>query len=158
MAAQPQPDIEVLPIPPEQTHVLRHTVLRQHQTLEEMVYPGDTLETTLHLGAFRSFEALPTEHVGIVTLSSEPMPGASVEGDWRLRGMAVAASAQGMGVGRMIVERALLEASDRGVKRIWCKARVSAMGFYEKLGFAAAGDVFEIAGIGPHYVMWIDLA
>ena len=42
-----------------------------------------------------------------------------------------------------------------GGRRVWCNARLSAAGFYERVGFGRVGGVFEIAGIGPHAVMTI---
>lgn len=44
-----------------------------------------------------------------------------------------------------------------GAEVLWCNARVGALGFYLRLGFATIGEEFEIAGIGPHFVMWRDL-
>lgn len=148
---------QVRPIPADQTHALRHTVLRQHQRLEEMVYDGDDLPQTLHLGAFKQ-GGQTGPAVGVVTLNDTPMPIEPAEGDIRLRGMAVDVSVQGQGVGRLLVERALAEAADRGAKRMWCNARVSAMGFYQKLGFETIGEQFEIAHIGPHYVMHVTIS
>lgn len=142
----------IQPIRPEQTHRLRHTVLRPHQRLDEMVYDGDDDPTSLHLGAFRSGDT-EGQAVGVLTLNHTPMPGLAAPGDFRLRGMAVDPAVQGEGVGRMLVERLITEASTRGARRLWCNARVSAMGFYEKLGFVTHGEVFQIAPIGPHYVM-----
>lgn len=145
--------ITARPIRPEQTHALRHTVLRPHQTLAEMDYDGDGLPTTLHLGAIRDKDG---KVLGVVTLNLEtPMPIEPAPNDCRLRGMAVAHSAQGTGVGRLLVERAIHDAAQRGAKRLWCNARVSAMGFYEKLGFITIGERFEIKHIGPHYVMFV---
>ena len=138
-------------IQPELTHALRHAVLRPHQRLDEMVYEGDDLPSTIHLGAFCATD--PDHPVGIATLSDAPMPGGPQAGDYRLRGMAVHPAAQGAGVGRLLVEKAMDELAQRGARRLWCNARVSATGFYERLGFVAHGDAFEIAGIGPHFVM-----
>jgi hypothetical protein len=36
---------------------------------------------------------------------------------------------------------------------MWCQARVSAQGFYEKVGFATLGERFWLPLSGPHYVM-----
>ena len=37
---------------------------------------------------------------------------------------------------------------------LWCNARISAKGFYEKVGFEPKGEIFEVEGIGPHILMW----
>ena len=38
-------------------------------------------------------------------------------------------------------------------KLVWCNARTTACGFYEKLGFEKSGPEFEIPGIGKHFIM-----
>ena len=116
-----------------------------------MVYDGDDEPGTTHFGAFQAEDR--QQPIGIVTLSREPMPGDPAADDARLRGMAVAPAAQGAGVGRLLVQRCIDAAARQGAKRLWCNARVSAMGFYEKLGFVTHGDEFEIVPIGPHFVM-----
>ena len=40
---------------------------------------------------------------------------------------------------------------------MWCNARKGAVWFYQRLGFVTVSEEFEIAPIGPHYVMEIDL-
>jgi len=155
MTRDNKPTICVQPIDGLQTHALRHAVLRPHQTLGEMVYDGDDHAETIHLGAFMA--DAPDTIVGVVTLAPAPMPGSPKERDWRLRGMAVDSATQGKGVGRWIVEHAFDEAAARGGRRLWCNARVRAMGFYKKLGFVAHGERFEIVPIGPHYVMSVEL-
>jgi ribosomal protein S18 acetylase RimI-like enzyme len=42
---------------------------------------------------------------------------------------------------------------ERGVSYLWCNARTSAIGFYEKLGMKVISEEFEIPVIGPHKVM-----
>ncbi len=36
---------------------------------------------------------------------------------------------------------------------MWCNARSGARTFYERAGFCVEGEEFEIAGIGPHFLM-----
>ena len=66
--------------------------------------------------------------------------------------MAVLAERRGEGIGAMVMER--LEAIGRGMKldRLHLSSQVSAMGFYQKLGYRPIGDTFEEAGI-PHRKM-----
>jgi predicted GNAT family N-acyltransferase len=45
-------------------------------------------------------------------------------------------------------------AYERAGHMIWCNARLSAVRFYEKLGFETRGDEFDIPDVGPHVVMW----
>jgi len=51
------------------------------------------------------------------------------------------------------VERGLRVAREDAAGLVWCQARVTARGFYEKPGFAAEGDPFELPRTGRHYVM-----
>ncbi|MEM8495666.1 MAG: GNAT family N-acetyltransferase [Planctomycetota bacterium] len=139
-----------------QTHALRHAVLRPHQPIQEMVYEGDDLPTTVHLGALVGSGG-SRRLVGVVTLSVAPMPDMPRLGDHRLRGMAVEPSEQGRGVGGRLIGEAFRHISRRGGQRIWCNARVSAMGFYRRHGFAIHGDEFDLPGIGPHYVLYADV-
>ncbi|MEM8783273.1 MAG: GNAT family N-acetyltransferase [Planctomycetota bacterium] len=144
--------LEIRAIGAEQTYALRHQVLRSHQPIEEVAYPGDGLDTTLHLGAYMG-DGDPQWLIGIVTLSVAPMPEAPEAGDHRLRGMAVDPAVQGRGVGGRLIREALDAIARRDGRRVWCNARVSALGFYRRHGFVVHGDEFEIPDIGPHYVL-----
>ncbi|MEM6750997.1 MAG: GNAT family N-acetyltransferase [Planctomycetota bacterium] len=94
-------------------------------------------------------------------------PGARVR---RLRGMAVSPEAQGLGVGRAVLEALLAEAQRRddapsgngavsggglgsGGGWWWANARTSALGFYERQGWRVVSAEFEIPGVCPHVVM-----
>lgn len=125
-----------------------------------MAYAGDDAPGTLHLGLRDpSVEASHPGPVGIVSLYQEPIaPKAGLNhqpGDWRLRGMAVAPAHQGKGYGKRLVAAGLDAVRAAGATRVWCNARKTAVGFYQRQGFAAAGDPFDLPGIGEHFVMWI---
>jgi predicted GNAT family N-acyltransferase len=70
----------------------------------------------------------------------------------RLRQMAVPNNMQGKGIGRALMIFAENIARDQGYKRLSMHARKTAIGFYEKLGYAVSGDEFTEVTI-PHYVM-----
>lgn len=70
----------------------------------------------------------------------------------KLRQMAVAGSRRGSGLGAELVRFAEDLAWDRGYEAIEMAARVSATGFYEKLGYRAEGDEFLEITI-PHIRM-----
>lgn len=61
--------------------------------------------------------------------------------EWRLQG-----------VGSAILERLVSEAKDRNIRQVTLNAQVHVSGFYEKFGFAVAGEGFMDAGI-PHVRM-----
>lgn len=77
-------------------------------------------------------------------------------GELKLRQMAVAPQVQGGGLGRMLVMAAAGWAKQNGFTRISMHARISAAGFYEKLGYSRQGDVFTEVTI-PHVRMTKEL-
>lgn len=70
----------------------------------------------------------------------------------QLRQMAVAPEWQGNNIGKQLVQYAEQFAWQHGYNNIVLHARISAQGFYHKLGYAAVGDVFTEVGI-PHIEM-----
>jgi predicted GNAT family N-acyltransferase len=146
--------IEIREISARDTHPLRQRVLRPNQPPEAMFYPGDETAGALHLGAFDDRQQL----VGIASLSIEPPPFDGPARMFRLRGMAVEPELQGSGIGAKLVQTCIARASEAGLAGIWCNARITAEPFYRRLGFTVVGERFDIDGIGPHVVMWRDLA
>ena len=131
---QTEPEIAAL-------RVLRGQVLRANQPPEAAFYPDDFNDTTYHIGALDNETG---RIIGIATL----LPNKGIQ----LRGMAVASDGQKTGIGRRIVEAAILYALSQNAP-LWCNARASAMGFYEKMGWIAEGDEFNVPNVGPHFVM-----
>jgi GNAT superfamily N-acetyltransferase len=140
--------IRIEEISAAQSRPVRQRVLRPHQRAEELVYPGDDDERSFHLGALDVNDEL----LAILSMYFDIQPNTSENG-WRIRGMASVPEARGTGLGKKLVEAARdrVWAIDR--IPIWCNARESAFGFYEKLGFVVVGELFEIDGIGTHAVM-----
>ncbi len=131
---------------------MRGAVLRPHHPVEELVYPGDDLPGALHAVARRDGDV-----VGIVSITPEPHPIASAEGDWRIRGMATDPGVRGEGYGAALLKAALAHARAEGGRRVWCNARSSAVGFYTREGFVTEGDEFTVWPDVPHYVMAVTL-
>ena len=63
--------------------------------------------------------------------------------------VAVLAAARGTGAGAALMRAALDELRARGVRTARLGAQTHALGFYERLGFAADGPEYDDAGI-PH--------
>ncbi|HJV21948.1 MAG TPA: GNAT family N-acetyltransferase [Holophagaceae bacterium] len=82
------------------------------------------------------------------TLLLTPREGGAVQ----MRQVAVDPNRQGGGVGRSLVEEAERFARQQGFARMTLHARDTAVGFYERLGYAAVGDPFVEVGI-PHQGM-----
>lgn len=65
---------------------------------------------------------------------------------WQLRGMAVAASHRGTGVGGLLLRHVMSEIPSG----LWCNARVTALGFYERHTWEIIGVPFDVPLVGPH--------
>lgn len=61
--------------------------------------------------------------------------------------VAVLAGARRLGVGRAIMEHLHTTAARLGLPTVWCNAQVSAVTFYERLGYRVTSGVFDEAGI-----------
>ena len=70
--------------------------------------------------------------------------------------VAVLRAARGTGAGAALMRAALDELRARGVRMAGLGAQTHAIGFYERLGFAAYGLEYDDAGI-PHRDMTLDL-
>ena len=142
-------EVQIKKITAEQTHPLRHEILRPHQSLNEMKYPNDDWQGAFHLGAF-----LNEQLSGIISVYPEDEQGQRSLLHWRVRGMAVHDSTQGYGVGGRLLKAAIEELKTLKAELVWCNARTTAIGFYTKNEFQTKGDEFEIEGIGPHYIAY----
>jgi GNAT superfamily N-acetyltransferase len=134
-------EIEVRPVSLAATRALRQSVLRPHQTVEELAghEPAGAV-------AFGAFEGRDLVAVGLVGPDGEP-------GDWRVRGMATQPDARGRGAGTLILDTLVSYAIGHGATRVWCNARTPALTLYQRAGFVVASEEFEPPDIGPHYRM-----
>ncbi|MBN4076538.1 GNAT family N-acetyltransferase [Gemmatimonas aurantiaca] len=150
-------DLEIRLLTASDVRQMRHTVLRPHQPPEKLIYPKDDISQTFHLGGY-----IDGLQVGIASFlyddhSEIPDPGYQ----YRIRGMATLPKYRSNKIGAKLVEEGLRiikqnfsEAPEEKMQRVWCNARESAFGFYERCGFQTLGGMFEIEGIGPHKIMW----
>ncbi|MFB5265882.1 GNAT family N-acetyltransferase [Paenibacillus enshidis] len=74
----------------------------------------------------------------------------------QMKQVAVDAAVQGQSIGRRMVEFAEQTAQELGFCEILLHARLTAVPFYEKLGYVKEGDLFTEVGI-PHFHMIKDL-
>lgn len=124
-----------------ETHALRQSVLRPHQTVADV--SAEDSDDAFAVGAFDGGALIA---VGLVAPDGEP-------GAWRVRGMATAPHARGNGAGTAVLEALVRHAVAEGASRVWCNARTPALSLYERAGFSAVSEEFELPRIGPHYVM-----
>jgi ribosomal protein S18 acetylase RimI-like enzyme len=145
--------IEIRVISVSLARELRALILRPDLSPRMAVYMGDDALDTLHLGAFNEQQKL----VGIATIlhqAPKEFAGSHIDSLWLLRGMATLPQVRGQGYGAALIQTACTYvASEQGIY-LWCEARESALGFYEKLGFAVLGNRFYVPHTGPHYRMW----
>jgi predicted GNAT family N-acyltransferase len=124
---------------------LRHRVLRAGLARETAIFDGDDASTTRHFVA---------EHddriVGCVTLVLNEWHG---EPAWQLRGMAVEPALQGRGVGNSLLRTVDDFVRSSAARQLWCNARVPAVRFYERHGWAVVSEEFDIPTAGPHRKM-----
>ena len=133
--------MRVIAIDAERSRPLRQTVLRPHQTLEQLA--ANERPDTHYVGIDRDGEI-----VAIGRVRPEGPPGS-----WRVSAMATAPDHRGCGLGRLILRALVEHASARGATRVWCNARLAARGFYDREGWVVESEVFDLPDIGPHVVM-----
>ncbi|MBC8369280.1 MAG: GNAT family N-acetyltransferase [Planctomycetes bacterium] len=133
--------VEIIQTSAAQLYAIRHRNLRIGQPVGTERMPGiDENPHTVHL-----LLRVNGEGVGCATF----MPEQNQNSKWRLRGMAIDEGYRRRGYGKKLIDFFTLKHGSS----IWCNARTSACKFYQYCGFVAEGDEFDIALIGPHYVM-----
>ena len=70
--------------------------------------------------------------------------------------VAVVASHRRNGVGTLLMERLHAIARERKLSQLWCNAQLTAVPFYERLGYVSSGPVFVEADI-DHVRMQLEL-
>ena len=143
--------VTVEEVPAGVTYPLRGAVLRPGRPVQ---MPGDDDPATFHLVA-RTAEG---QVVGVLRFHPEPCPWRpEARAAWHLRGMATDPAVRSTGVGRALVAEGLARLAARGADLVWCDARVAASGFYERMGFSAVTEPYDMPPIGPHVGMVKDL-
>ncbi|OOQ60137.1 GNAT family N-acetyltransferase [Mucilaginibacter pedocola] len=117
---------------PEHTWKLRHEVLYPNQKPNEMGMEEDN--NGYHFAAFKDKWI-----VAVVSLFKH-------ESDWQFRKFAVAEEVQGQGLGAQLLQYITEFVEREQGELLWCNARLSAIGFYNKFGFSAVGEVFHKNG------------
>lgn len=142
----------ISPISATDCIALRHSVLRPHQTEADCIYPGDDIDSSYHFGAFLGDELVCIASV----FKQEETRFERFTGSrqYRLRGMATHPDHRGQGLGKAVLAACLDKCWSVGGHIFWCNARTTASGYYEKMGFEAIDEEFDIEGIGPHLVMY----
>lgn len=134
----------------EETYPIRREVLRKNIDLPYK-FEGDFDKDTFHIGAYYDDEL-----VSIVTLikrSKEVLRGEQ----FQLRGMGTLSKYRGKGYGKLLVLRSEEYLMSKNIHKIWCNARVEALGFYKMLNYNIIGESFDVPKIGMHYLMFKEI-
>jgi predicted GNAT family N-acyltransferase len=130
--------VDIVEIAAADTHELRHTVLRSGTPSTVVVFDGDDLPSTFHLGVRQDDDRI----VAVSTWVLRPHRSTPDRDAFQLRGMATSADLRGTGLGGRLLEAGLVESASRGATVVWARARVSALKFYEARGFSTVGDAY----------------
>lgn len=133
------------------TYAVRNAVLRKGKPIETCLFPGDKLPTTKHFGLFTD------RLIGVISLFEIKNPLFADSNQIQVRGMAILDEFQRLGLGEKLLlscENSLLA---KEYTLLWFNARESAVGFYKKLGYQTIGALFEIEGVGAHFIMYKNL-
>ena len=138
-------------VPFELTLGLRSKVLRNNLPLDACVFPTDQVEGAFHLAFY-----VQDEIATIASFFPKNQKDHQSLG-YQLRGMATDPPFVGKGYARQVINFAVNYIKNTNAKYIWCNARKTAVDFYKKQGFQVSSEEFEVAGIGPHYEMILNL-
>jgi predicted GNAT family N-acyltransferase len=127
-------------------------MLRPDSPIERCKFAGDEEDQTFHLGAF-----MDNKLVSVASFYFEKHPDLEEPFQFRLRGMATLPDYQHKGLSTELLKMAFPIIKQNFCHLVWCNARVTAVEFYQKVGFEKVGEQFDIPGIGPHLLMFKSL-
>ena len=143
-------EIQVRRAAPSEVIDVRHAVLRAGRPRSTAFFSGDDHAHTRHWIAKAGDDI-----IGVVSTMAADFPSPNeLPPDQpiprrQLRGMATLPTWRGKGIGRSLLSALEQETAEP----IWCNARESAVGFYERNGWQVVGEPFEIDPIGTHFKM-----
>ncbi len=132
-----------------ETLPLRKKALKPFLSIEECINPEDSEASTFHLGL--SFK---DNLICVASFSYQACPLLHAGAPYRLRGMVTDEKYRSQGFGAQLLAFAQDQLRKKRCDLIWCNARITAMPFYESVGFRGLGELFELPGIGVHKVMY----
>lgn len=107
----------------------------------------------MHFGLFSS-DTL----IGILSIYKKDHQEICASDGWQLRAMGIREGFRGKGYASRLLRAAESEATNRGAQWIWANARRIAVGFYQERGYSILGGEFTIQDIGPHYLVYKNMA
>ena len=140
--------LEINKVDAEKIRSLRHSELRKGQDFSTTSYLKDYEEATFHMACI-----VDDKIVTCATFYPEKSIRIKSDNAYRLRGMATDSNFQRKGYASDLMKESFKELTKRECDILWCNARLVAVDFYKSVGFKITGELFDIAGIGPHYYM-----
>jgi predicted GNAT family N-acyltransferase len=138
---------ELVELRPQETHPLRRAVLRNGTPSDEVVFDGDELESTFHLGL-----RIHDEVVAISTWLARPYPDRPGDRGFQIRGMATVDAHRGEGLGARLLAAGIDRCRADGATLVWARARDTALAFYVRHGFSTVGVGYVDLATGlPHH-------
>jgi predicted GNAT family N-acyltransferase len=131
------------------TFPIRSAVLRQGKPIETCFFLGDDAEETTHFGLFDD-EKL----IGVASVFKVNNENFEQNNQFQLRGMAILSEYQGLGFGNLLLKEVCKFVITKNAEVLWFNAREKAVNFYQNFGFSVLGNLFDIPGVGPHFVMF----
>ncbi|KAI8986254.1 GCN5-related N-acetyltransferase [Trametes punicea] len=145
-------EIEIRCISAEATVPLRHAVLWPDHPVSHVLLPEDS--AGFHYGAFLPGSSIPVavisvfydrlpstpaEHVS-TPLTQDALPAQRIA---RFRKLSCEPAHQGKGIGTQLLQHILdIAKAEMGCTVVWCDARLSAEGWYERRGMRRFGETF----------------
>ena len=138
--------VQIVELTAGDTHPLRRTVLRDGTKADQVVFDGDDESTTFHLGV-RDGDAL----IAISTWMARRYPDLPAIAGYQLRGMAIEPTRRAGGVGTLLLDGGIDRCRSQAANLVWARARLTALGFYERHGFETRGPEYTDLTTGlPH--------
>ncbi|AWK07116.1 GNAT family N-acetyltransferase [Flavobacterium crocinum] len=124
--------MEIKKIEAADTWIIRHEVMWPDQPFEFVQLKED--DFGLHYGVY--------EDNKLVSIVSCFIDGEVMQ----FRKLATLNAYQGKGIASALLRHIFKVAEEKGVKKVWCNARIEKKQFYEKFGMTDTGEVFNKAG------------
>ena len=139
--------LDLVELRPDAARACLRAVLRTGTPSEEVVFDGDELESTFHLG-IRADDDI----VAISTWMERPYPDRAGDRGFQLRGMATVETLRGSGLGARVLDAGIERCRAAGAALVWARARDAALPFYERHGFTRVGLGYVDLTTGlPHH-------
>ena len=118
--------LEIKEIKPSETLDLRHRILSPDKFIDSIILAED--DSGQHFGLFKNAQL-----ISVISLFIENDAA-------QFRKFATETSEQNKGYGSILLKHIIEESLKNEVKNIWCNARISALGFYEKFDFKVVSE------------------